>query len=191
MGYKLAGLVCLMLGGCANSVAVTRTDNPDPLYFTELIEVADNGRCFAQASGQVTLADFRVNPDISPADDVAVQPVVAEEEPVILTPAHAEEEPVILSPDAPVLYFSDEASEFEAVCPAELTPDFVSSLQRAMAARDGYSGQITGEYDATTAASVLLMQRETLDLNSEVLAMETAQTLGLIVLSSDDVGSLF
>lgn len=179
MGVKHAGVMCLWLSGCAVTGAPPATDNPEPMFFTELIEVDEDGRCFVQASGQVTLADLRDADGPSPAEDVVLAPV---------TP---QEEPVVLSPDAQVLFMTDPAGRFEAVCADDLTPDLISSLQRALAARNAFSGQVTGMYDASTAASVLLFQRETLDLNSEVLALETAQTLGIAVLPESEIAPLF
>lgn len=182
MGMKHAGVMCLWLGGCAVTGASPATDNPDPMFFTELIDVGDDGRCFAQASGQVTLADLRDSDLLRPPVDVVPAPAIEEE---------VQEDPVVLSPDAPVLFMTEVGDPFEAICADDLTPDFISSLQRALGARNAYSGQVTGAYDTSTAAAVLLYQRETLDLNSEVLALETAQSLGIAVLPASEIAPLF
>lgn len=68
---------------------------------------------------------------------------------------------------------------FEIPCSDVLTPDFVSSLQRALQVRGLYDGPITGKLDGPTRAAVLTYQRQQ-GLESETLALETARGFGLI-----------
>jgi hypothetical protein len=68
---------------------------------------------------------------------------------------------------------------FEAPCADVLTPDFISSLQRALNARKYYRGPISGEMDARTRAAIRRYQKEQ-GLNSGILALETGRQLGLI-----------
>ena len=49
---------------------------------------------------------------------------------------------------------------FQIPCPADLTPEFVSSLQRALSARGKYSGPVTGRFDSATAAALGAYQTE-------------------------------
>ncbi|MDA5093369.1 peptidoglycan-binding domain-containing protein [Aliiroseovarius sp. KMU-50] len=67
---------------------------------------------------------------------------------------------------------------FEVPCPDILTPEFISSVQRALAVRGVYRGPITGVMDAPTRMAIRAFQRPT--FNSEILTLETARTLGLI-----------
>ncbi len=69
---------------------------------------------------------------------------------------------------------------FETPCPPAWTPAFVSSLQRALAARGAYSGAITGQVDEDTRLAIGAFQRSR-GLDSETLSIETAQALGLWV----------
>lgn len=68
---------------------------------------------------------------------------------------------------------------FETPCPNVLTPEFISSLQRALQARGGYGGGVSGIFDPATRDAVLRFQRQQ-GLESAVLALTTARTLGLV-----------
>lgn len=70
--------------------------------------------------------------------------------------------------------------EFNAVCPDVLTPGFVTSLQRALAARGAYTAALNGRYDPQTRRAVLKYQSG-MGIKSGDLAMITAQEFGLIV----------
>jgi hypothetical protein len=71
---------------------------------------------------------------------------------------------------------------FEAPCPDTMTPDFVASLQRALAARGHYAGTITGRLDAPTAAAIRDYQSER-GLDSAQVSLETARALGLVAVA--------
>ena len=68
---------------------------------------------------------------------------------------------------------------FETMCQRELTLDFVSSLQRALAARGFYRGSITGEMDSATRAAIRRYQKPE-GLDSGIIARETARRFGLV-----------
>lgn len=68
---------------------------------------------------------------------------------------------------------------FETPCPADLTPDFVSSLQRALEARDLYRGSVSGEMNARTRAAIRKLQQPD-GLDSGILSLATARKLGLV-----------
>lgn len=67
---------------------------------------------------------------------------------------------------------------FAAPCAAEMTVDFIASLQRALKARGRYLNAVTGVYDQATGEAVRKLQAER-GLDSPVLSMETALDLGL------------
>lgn len=73
-----------------------------------------------------------------------------------------------------------EVQWFETPCPPSFTVEFVSSLQRALIARGLYNGSVNGAMDRSTRAAVLMVQREA-GLQSDVLSIETARALGLVV----------
>lgn len=64
-------------------------------------------------------------------------------------------------------------------CPETLTPDFLASLQRALAARGYFAGNVTGRLDAPTSAALRRYQSER-GLESAQLSLETARALGLV-----------
>lgn len=73
-------------------------------------------------------------------------------------------------------------SWIEIPCPAQMTPEFIASVQRALTAR-GYSpGGITGRMDRSTRIALRRYQKET-GLDSSALSMNTARQLGLIAIS--------
>jgi len=73
---------------------------------------------------------------------------------------------------------------FETPCPAQLTPDFVASVQRALAARGLYRGPVTGQFDARTRAAVRRYQKPQ-GLDSGILSLAAARKLGLVAVELD------
>lgn len=67
---------------------------------------------------------------------------------------------------------------FQRPCAADMTVEFVSSVQRALLARDYYSGPITGMMDARTRRAVRRYQVDQ-GLESEILSVAAARKLGL------------
>ncbi len=68
---------------------------------------------------------------------------------------------------------------FETPCQDDLTPDFVSSVQRALAARDLYDGSISGKMDQRTRAAIRRFQKPD-GLDSGILSIAAARKLGLV-----------
>lgn len=73
---------------------------------------------------------------------------------------------------------------FETPCAATLTPDFIATLQRALAARGHYTGPIDGEMSARTRAAVRAWQAPE-GLDSGILSLAAARRLGLIQVTRD------
>lgn len=108
--------------------------------------------------------------------------------------------PAMVAPDGTVLREAEtriasdtvetaprEESWFKAPCPLMgMNPAFIEQVQRALAARDLYTGPITGEYDAETRAAVRAYQADT-GPESDFLSLENAKRLGLIALGRDGV----
>ena len=68
---------------------------------------------------------------------------------------------------------------FRAPCDAELTPDVIATLQRALAARGLYSADPTGMFDPATRAAIRAYQSPR-GLNSDRLSLAAARDLGVI-----------
>lgn len=75
---------------------------------------------------------------------------------------------------------------FETPCPADLTPDVIASLQRALTVRGLYAGPVTGQIDRPTSEAVRRYQAAT-GLESPVLSLAAARTLGLIATPLDQL----
>ena len=73
----------------------------------------------------------------------------------------------------------DREDWFQTPCGAQLTPDFIASVQRALQARGHFSGPVTSKMDKRTRVAVRRYQQSK-GVNSEVLALSTARELGLI-----------
>ncbi|WP_227284847.1 peptidoglycan-binding domain-containing protein [Boseongicola sp. H5] len=70
---------------------------------------------------------------------------------------------------------------FETPCQAEIgDPEFISTLQRALAARDLYRGPANGIMDARTRRAIRAFQ-EPQGLDSPILSLAAARQLGLAV----------
>jgi len=71
---------------------------------------------------------------------------------------------------------------FQTPCAAQLPPEFISSLQRALAARGLYHGAISGVMDAPTRRAVRRYQAPR-GRNSSLLSIGSARALGLVVIA--------
>ena len=74
---------------------------------------------------------------------------------------------------------------FQTPCARDQTPEFVSSLQRALKARGLYRGPISGQMDARTRAAVRAFQQPQ-GLNSGILSLAAARQLGLVAVKTPD-----
>ncbi|MGB5556860.1 MAG: peptidoglycan-binding domain-containing protein [Paracoccaceae bacterium] len=74
----------------------------------------------------------------------------------------------------------------ETPCPAVMTPEFIATLQRALAARGLYAGEATGIFDAETRAAVERYQTAQ-GVPSGVLSVATARELGLIAYPREEI----
>ena len=68
---------------------------------------------------------------------------------------------------------------FRVPCPEQINQEFMHALQRSLAARGFFTGQVSGRADAETRAAVQAFQRSS-GFNSPILTLRTAQHLGLV-----------
>jgi peptidoglycan hydrolase-like protein with peptidoglycan-binding domain len=68
---------------------------------------------------------------------------------------------------------------FTRTCDADMTPDFVMTLQRALSVRGLYRGDINGHMDHRTLRAVLAYQMPQ-GLDSDILSQSAARQMGLI-----------
>ncbi|WP_438960990.1 peptidoglycan-binding domain-containing protein [Nereida sp.] len=123
--------------------------------------------------------------DVSPA---VVETVTQQ---VLAQPAQLSSDGTVLSPP---MYRSEtlqrivtERKElwFEALCSDALTPALVSSVQRALAARDLYTGAITGILDLRTRMAIRRHQKAQ-GLDSALLSTAAARQLGLAPIKREE-----
>ncbi|MEK0164112.1 MULTISPECIES: peptidoglycan-binding domain-containing protein [unclassified Phaeobacter] len=74
-------------------------------------------------------------------------------------------------------------SWFETPCPVDMTPQFVGSVQRALAVRGLYQGQITGILDRDTRAAVRKFQERD-GFDNDQLSLVSARRLGLVAVEN-------
>ena len=167
----LAALSGLALTAC--SKVAPPFSNP-PAFTSAQIEHDSEGKCYGR--------------DVSPA----VIETVTEQ--IMVQPAQVTSDGAVLSPAAfrtvTRQHIMRERREvlFETVCPAAMTVEFVSSLQRALTARGYFSGEITGYMDADTSSALQKFQRQQDGVDSPLLDVRTAQALGLVALTREQLG---
>ncbi len=73
-------------------------------------------------------------------------------------------------------------SWIETPCPAQMTPNFIASVQRALQARGHYQPEPTGRMDGPTLAAIRMYQEE-LGIDASTLSLEAARKLGLVAVT--------
>lgn len=143
------------------------------------------------ASAQIP-APPGVAPDSCWARDVAPAEVRTVTRQVEVEPARVATDGTVLSParfrTETVQEILRERQEliFQTPCPAVMTPEFIQTLQRALAARGLYRGQDTGEMDGLTKRAVLRFQSSN-GLPSGLLSLQSARRLGLLATPRDQL----
>lgn len=106
-------------------------------------------------------------------DQIILQPAEVLADGTVVTPA------IYKTETHQVIVQERKATWFETLCAADLTHEFVESLQRALLARNLYRGQINGQMDARTRAAVRRYQKPE-GLDSGILSLAAARRLGLV-----------
>jgi hypothetical protein len=70
--------------------------------------------------------------------------------------------------------------EFDVICAADMTPEFIYDLQSALAERGFYKGRVTGRMNLPTRRAIRLYQIDQ-GLNSTVLSRQSAERLRLLL----------
>ncbi len=76
---------------------------------------------------------------------------------------------------------------FETPCEAQLPPDFIATLQRALQARGHFIGPVTGTMDFRTRRAIRNYQKPQ-GLDSSILSLAAARKLGLIAVQRPAAG---
>lgn len=129
------------------------------------VETTAVGVCFAQAAPQTQTRII--------TEQVEVLPAVLAADGRILTPA------VFRDQSRPATEIIRAGAKFEALCPAEYTPERVRTLQRSLTVRQAYAGPITGTLDEATRAAIRRFQADQ-GTDSPLLTRSNAEMLGIV-----------
>ncbi|MBA83942.1 peptidoglycan-binding domain-containing protein [Thalassobius sp. S69A] len=168
--FKLPALLALFSVAACNASLPVPHLTPEP-QVTRSYEQAPPGAAPGTCWGKHT----------SPAviETVTVQ--------IMLQPAQINSDGAIL---APAIYKTETQQRivkerrdtwFETPCPEEQSPEFIASVQRALAARGLYRGSISAQMDAPTRAAIRRYQQPQ-GLDSGILSTAAARKLGLIAI---------
>ncbi|GGX54727.1 hypothetical protein GCM10007385_23800 [Tateyamaria omphalii] len=158
-----------IVAACADDGTVTSSSNVDPISLATAPPGAAPDTCWDKT--------------VSPA---VVETVTRK---VQLQPAQVSSDGRIQSPPIYKTETSQQVVQprretwYEIICEADITPDFIASVQRALEARGFYTGRITGEMDARTRAAVGRYQASE-GLDSKTLSIAAARKLGLITVAN-------
>jgi len=165
----LSAFALIILGACAQDVAAPNA--PDVARLQQVAPPgAEPGTCWGK--------------DVTPAI------IETQTQQVLLQPARIGADGKIT---AQAVYKTETQQEivrerdetwFRAPCDAVMTIQFVSSLQRALAARNIYKGPINGELDNRTAKAIRRYQKPK-GVNSATLSIAAARELGLLAVDRD------
>lgn len=163
----------LALGGCAmpdGTVPAVARLAEAPLVLTEdsapAPEGAAPGTCYAQdrtpTEFETVTGHVLVNPEVRDASGAVLSPAIY----------RANRHQKITGGGAEVM--------IETPCRAQITPEFIASLQRALAVRSFYTGPVSGQFDSSTRLALRSYQRQYHGLDSAILSITAARTLGLV-----------
>ena len=168
MKPHLVIVVALVCAACTEPSTVTRDQEP-ALLTAELPNPADTnpGTCWDKTETPAVIKTID--------EDVLIQPAQISSTGTIQSP------PIYRSQSRPVIVQERQEQWFQILCPTDLTPDFVSSVQRALELRGHYGGSITGQMDSSTRAAIKRYQfeRDIDTADPEKLTVAAARQLGL------------
>lgn len=166
----------LALAACASATG------PAPENATRAVAVPISPPALAERTAHGTCRTREVTPAVYEQVMGEVQVVQAQiaDDGTVLNP------PIYRRAPVPRLVRARSEISFEAPCPEVLTPEFIASLQRALAVRGYFAGNVTGLLDAPTTAAVRKYQSER-GLDSGQVSIETARALGLVAIERDDL----
>lgn len=171
----LALSFCAVTSACTLATPNTQGSfrEPDQIaIFTTGPEGAAKGSCWGKDETQAVVETI--------TRQVLVKPAVTDASGSISQPA------VYETQTTQRIVHDREAIWFEALCKEAFTPEFIASMQRALALRGAYRGPVTGTLTPLTEKAIRIFQKDQ-GLNSPVLSLIAARKLGLVAYSRDDI----
>lgn len=169
-GFSL-GFGLAVLAGCVDSYATRAGQSPiGPLADPVTVD-ATVGTCFERATTPAVIETV--------TEQIMVQPAVVRSDGSVQSPA------AFRTVTRQRILRERREVEFETPCAAVMTPEFIASVQRALLARGYYDGPISGAIDAGTRAALSRFQTDQGDVQTGILTLRTARTLGLVAQPRD------
>ena len=162
----LAVLIAALAGCSAAPVPdVQALREPDLAFMTQVAPPgAEPGTCWGKTTSPAVIETV--------TEQILLQPAQVSVDGTVITPA------IYKTETQQRIVRERKETWFETPCPADMTPEFIASVQRALTVRDLYSGAISGEMDARTRAAVRRFQSPQ-GLDSGILSLAAARRLGL------------
>ncbi|WP_299613829.1 peptidoglycan-binding domain-containing protein [uncultured Tateyamaria sp.] len=158
----------LALAACAETDAVTSASNIDPISLATAPAGAAPGTCWSKTVTPAVVETVSRKIQVQPAQ--------------VSTDGRVQAPPIYKTETRQEVVQPRRESWYEIICDADITPDFVSSVQRALEARGFYQGPITGQLDMRTRAAISRFQQSE-GGDGKALSIETARKLGLITVA--------
>lgn len=153
-----------LLPACAESLA----DGGEPGIVQTLAEAppgAAPGTCWGKVVTPAVIETV--------TDQIMLQPAEVLDDGRVVTPA------VYKTETRQAIVQERRVTWFETPCAVDQSPEFVSTVQRALKARDLYRGPVNGQMDGRTRAAVRRYQAAD-GLDSGILSLAAARKLGLV-----------
>jgi hypothetical protein len=163
----LSALAFVAMAGCNSALPVPNL-SPEPQVTRDIEEAppgAAPGTCWGKHTTPAVIETV--------TQQIMLQPAQVTSEGRVIQPA------IYKSETQQRIVRERKDTWFQAPCPDVQTPEFIASVQRALAARSLYRGAITGQMDSPTRAAIRKYQRPQ-GLDSGILSTAAARKLGLV-----------
>ncbi|MEB8387262.1 peptidoglycan-binding domain-containing protein [Rhodobacteraceae bacterium KMM 6894] len=170
----LALLICAALTLAACDAPLPGSGEPDLVQtLAEAPPGAAPGTCWGKVVTPAVIETV--------TDQILVQSAQVQEDGTVIAPA------IYKTETRQAIVDERKVTWFETPCPADLTPEFVASVQRALSARGYYRAAINGQMDGRTRAAIRRYQKPE-GLDSGILSLAAARQLGLVAVDLSDEG---
>lgn len=166
-------IATLVLGACDETSSITRAKEPDLLRLNATAPPgAAPGTCWGKTVEPAVIETVN--------EDVLVQPAQISSTGTVQAP------PIYRKEVRQRIVVPRQEHWFQTPCDADMTPEFVATIQRALSVRGLYGGPINGVMDAHTRAAVRKYQTPE-GLDSGILSVAAARKLGLWTVERDEL----
>ncbi|WP_299551688.1 peptidoglycan-binding domain-containing protein [uncultured Tateyamaria sp.] len=166
--FPVLAAVCVV-ASCAEDGAVTSAANIDPISLATAPPGAAPGTCWGKTVAPAVVETVSRKIQLQPAQ--------------ISSDGRVQSPPIYKTETSQQVVRPRRESWYEIICDADITPEFIASVQRALEARGFYNGSITGEMDTRTRAAIGRYQASE-GLDSKALSIANARKLGLITIAN-------